>query len=281
LDREITEKAITYIKSKAKSKKPFFNYIGFTHFHPPFTVHPDFKNASKAGIYADTQMEVDHNVGLILKAIKDANIEDNTIVILTGDNGAGNFPSPGIASGDAGGSNGPWRGGLSTAYEGGMRTPAMIRWPGKVPAGKVSDEIFADLDWYPTLASMVSEQKRIPTDRPIDGVNQADFVLGKQEKSNREWVVTFVGDDLYAIKWRNMKVHFMTSSGTHAVVQRYTFPQVYDIKNDPAENYELWANEGYAHAWVMEPVMKILGKLKGSMVKYPNIKPGQEFEGYQ
>ena len=75
LDREIVEKSIAYIKSKAKLKQPFFNYIGMTHFHPPFTVHPDFKNASKAGIYADTTMEVDHNVGLIFKAIKDSGID--------------------------------------------------------------------------------------------------------------------------------------------------------------------------------------------------------------
>ena len=162
-----------------------------------------------------------------------------------------------------------------------MRTPAMIRWPGKVPAGKVSDEIIADLDWYPTIAHIIGEQKRIPTDRPIDGINQKDFLLGKQQKSNRESFVTFVGNDMYTVKWRNMKVHFMTSAGTHAVVQKYTFPQVYDIKNDPAEMYELWSNEGYAHAWVMEPVMKIIGELKGSMVKYPNIKPGEEFAGYK
>ncbi len=280
LDREITEKSIAYIKNRAKSKQPFFNYIGFTHFHPPFTVHPDFKNASKAGIYADTQMEVDYNIGLILKAIKDAGIEKNTIVILTGDNGAGNFPSPGILSGEAGGSNGPWRGGLSTAFEGGMRTPAMIRWPGKISAGKVSDEIFADLDWYPTIANLIGEQKRIPTDRPIDGINQQEFLLGKQQKSAREYFITFVGDDMYAVKWRNMKMHFLTAEGTHSVVQKHTFPQVYDIKNDPAEMYELWGNEGYAHAWVMEPIMKILTEMKVSMVKYPNIKPGEDFKGY-
>jgi arylsulfatase len=281
LDREIVEKSIAYIKSKAKSKQPFFNYIGMTHFHPPFTVHPDFENASRAGIYADTLMEVDHNVGLILEAIKAAGIEKNTIVILTGDNGAANYPAPGgVATGEVGGSNGPWRGGLSTAYEGGMRTPAMIRWPGHVAAGGVSDEIVADLDWYPTIANIIGEQQRIPTDRPMDGINQADFLLGKQDKSNREYFITFVGDDLFAIKWRNMKIHFMTAEGTHSIVQRYTFPQVYDIKNDPAENHELWGNEGYAHTWVMEPVSKIIAEVMASMATYRNIKPGEEFEGY-
>jgi arylsulfatase A-like enzyme len=280
LDREIVEKSIAFMRSSAKSKQPFFQYIGLTHFHPPFRVHPDFVNASKAGVFADTIMEVDYNVGMLLDAIKDVGIEKNTIVILMGDNAAGSFSHPGIASGEVSGSNGPWRGGLSTAYEGGMRTPSMIRWPGKIPKGTVSDEIFADLDWYPTIAGLIDEEGRIPTDRPIDGINQADFLLNKQSKSNREYVVAFVGDDIYAVKWRNLKIHFMTSESTHSSVQKYTFPQVYDIKNDPSEQYELWANEGYAHAWVMEPVTKILGQLRGSMATYRNIRPGEEFEGY-
>ncbi len=281
MDREITEKSVAYIKKMAKARKPFFNYIGLTHFHPPFLVHPDFENKSKAGVFADTVMEVDYNIGEILKAIKDADIEDNTLVILTGDNAAGAFPVRGVASGEVSGSNGPWRGGLSTGYEGGMRTPAMVRWPGKIPKGKVSDEIFADLDWYPTIAEFASASARVPTDRPMDGFSQTNFLLGKQEKSNREYVVTFVGTEVWSVKWRNMKIHFKTAEGTHdRVVGGYTFPQVYDIKNDPAESYELWGNEGYAHTWIMEPVSKILGSLQVSMVKYPNIKPGEEFNGY-
>ena len=282
MDREITEKSIAYITNMAKSGKPFYNYIGLTHFHPPFLVHPDFENKSKAGVFADTVMEVDYNIGQILKAIKNAGIEENTLVILTGDNAAGAFPVRGVASGEVSGSNGPWRGGLSTAYEGGMRTPAMVRWPGKIPKGLVSDEIFADLDWYPTIAELAGARARIPADRPMDGYSQAGFLLGKQKKSNREHVVTYVGADVWSVKWRNMKIHFKTAEGTHdRVVSGYTFPQVYDIKNDPSENYELWGNEGYAHTWIMEPVSKILGSLQASMVKYPNIKPGEEFSGYE
>ncbi len=281
MDYEITKKSIAYIKNKAEEGKPFYNYIGLTHFHPPFRVHPDFVNKSKAGIFADTLMEVDHNISEILKAIKEAGIEDNTIVILTGDNAAGAFPVHGVASGEVGGSNGPWRGGLSTAYEGGMRTPAIVRWPGKISKGKVSDEIFADLDWYPTIAEFAGAKALIPSDRPMDGFSQADFLLGKQEKSNREYVITFVGTDVWAVKWRNMKIHFKTAEGTHDRVVSYTFPQVYDIKNDPSETYELWGNEGYAHTWIMEPVSKILGQQQASMVKFPNIKPGEEFKGYK
>jgi arylsulfatase A-like enzyme len=281
MDSRATAKSIEFIKAHAKDPNPFYTYVAFTHFHPPWGVHPDFNNKSKAGIYADTKMEVDHNFGQILDAIKEAGIEDNTIVILTGDNGAANYPSPGVVTGEVGGSNGPWRGGLSTAYEGGMRTPAMIRWPGKIAAGKVTDEIIADLDMYPTIANLVGEGERVPTDRPFDGMNQADFLLGKQEKSSRDYFVTYVGDTVFAVKWRNMKVHFATFEGTHSIVQRYTFPQVFDIKEDVKESYELWGNEGYAHAWVMGPVTKILAGLATSMKEYPNIRPGEDFKGYK
>lgn len=284
LDNEITERAIENIKKQAKNGKPFFSFIAFTHFHPPYTVHDDFKNASKSGIYADTQMEVDFNIGRVLKAIDKAGIAKNTIVILTGDNGAGNFPQgSSLAAGEdgGGGSNGPWRGGLSTAYEGGLRTPAMIRYPDKIKAGRVSDEIVGDIDMYNTIASFAGADKLVPSDRPIDGVNQKDFFLGKKEQSNRDHFIVFVGDDLFAIKWRNIKMHFMATESTHsAAITKFTFPQVYDIKNDPKEAYELWGNKGYVHAWLMEPIMKKIVQLKTSMAKYPNIKPGEEFQGY-
>lgn len=280
LDRQSTDLAIGFIGDHAGGEAPFFLYIGFTHFHPPWGVHDDFVGASGAGIYADTKLEVDRNIGAILDAVDEAGISDNTIIVLFGDNGAANYPSPGLVTGEVGGSNGPWRGGLSTAYEGGLRTPAMIRWPGKIPAGKVSDEIVSILDLYPTIATLVGEAARIPTDRPIDGIDQSAFLLGQQERSNREHVVVFVGDDLFAVKWRNMKVHFATAEGTHAIVQKYTFPQVFDIKEDVKESYELWGNEGYIHAWVMSPVSKIIAELTESMQAYPNIKPGQDFDGY-
>ena len=115
----------------------------------------------------------------------------------------------------------------------------------------------------------------------MDGFSQTDFLLGKQAASNREYVVTFVGTDVWSVKWRNLKVHFKAAEGTHSNVQTFTFPQVYDIKNDPSENYELWGNEGYAHTWVMEPVARILSSLQASMVKFRNLSPGEEFEGYK
>ncbi|MFT5051213.1 MAG: arylsulfatase A-like enzyme [Chlamydiales bacterium] len=272
VDRIAVEKTIAFMKSRAVEKKPFFVYAALTQLHPPFLPHPDFKGKSRAGAYADIQMEVDHHVGMLLDAIEDAGVGENTIVVLTGDNAAGNET-------DEGGSNGPWRGGLSTAYEGGTRTVGMVRWPGRIKP-RVSDEIVACLDWMPTLANLIGEGQRVPTDRPVDGVDQSSFLLGS-EKSAREHVVTYVGDKVFAVKWRTLKVHFYTAESTFSPIVQHTFPQVYDVKNEPGETRELWKTEGYSHAWVMRPVMKILGELAASQEQYPNIRTGQEFTGYK
>jgi arylsulfatase A-like enzyme len=272
VDRIAVKKTISFMQERASEEKPFFTYVALTQLHPPFIPHPDFKGKSRAGAYADIQMEVDHHVGMLLDAIGDAGIEENTLVILSGDNAAGN-------ESDEGGSNGPWRGGLSTAYEGGTRTVGMVRWPGRT-APRISDEIVASLDWLPTLASLVGEAKRVPTDRPIDGVDQSEFLLGAEE-SAREHVVTYVGDKIFAVKWRTLKVHFLTAESTFSPIVQHTFPMVYDIKNEPGETRELWKTEGYAHAWVMRPVMKILDDLAASQKQYPNIKTGQKFSGYK
>ena len=278
LDGEVVEKTSAFIAKQARAKKPFYIYAAFTQIHPPFLPHPDFKGKSRAGEYADIQMQVDHYVGQILDALDQAGVADDTIVILTGDNAAGEHS---INWGGEGGSNGPWRGGLSTGYEGGIRTPGMIRWPEHIPANRVSDEILSDLDWLPTLANLVGEENRVPTDRPIDGIDQSDFLLGKQDKSSREYIVTYVGDRVFAVKWRTLKVHFYTAEGTFSPIVEHTFPQVFDIKNDPGETRELWQAEGYSHLWVMKPVMGILTDLAASQQQFPNIKPGQDFAGYE
>jgi len=278
LDSEIVEKTSVFIEKQARANKPFYIYAALTQIHPPFLPHPDFEGKSHAGEYADIQIQVDHYVGQILDALKRAGVENETIVILTGDNAAGEHSAN---WGGEGGSNGPWRGGLSTGYEGGTRTPGMIRWPGQIPAGKVTDEILSDLDWFPTLAKLVGEESRVPNDRPIDGVDQSDFLLGKKDTSNREHIVTYVGDRVFAIKWRTLKVHFYTAEGTFSPIVEHTFPQVFDIRNDPGETRELFQSEGYSHLWVMKPVMDILRDLTVSQQRYPNIRPGQDFSGYE
>lgn len=167
IDRMIVERSNEYIKRHAASENSFFLYIGLTDFSPPWAVHPYFDGISGSGIYSDTLIQLDHHIGMILQSINDAGLEEDTIVVLTGDNGT----VPTLAGG---GSNGPYRGGIS-GFEGSLRTVGMMRWPGKIKAGRVTDEIVASLDWLPTLAAFAGEQNRIPDDRPIDGIDQSDF----------------------------------------------------------------------------------------------------------
>jgi arylsulfatase A-like enzyme len=128
----------------------------------------------------------DYRTGQILDAIHDAGIED--------DNGP-------EATDPREGDSGPWRGTYFTAMEASLRAPFIIRWPGKIPAGRVSNEIVHIVDMYPTLARVAGA--KVPTDRAIDGIDQLDFFLGKQENSNREGFPAYVADRLQAVKWHN------------------------------------------------------------------------------
>ena len=128
LDEQIAARAADFIKRTAAAGHPLFTYICFTQMHPPLIHHPDFTGKSGGGIYSDTLAELDHRTGQILDAIDQAGISENTIVVWSSDNPAGRSTS-------MGGSNGPWRGHFGSGFEGGMRTPAMVRWPGKVKAG--------------------------------------------------------------------------------------------------------------------------------------------------
>jgi len=273
IDREIVEHSEAFIAKQANADSPFFLYMALTQVHPPLGHNPDFDNITGTGIYGDILTEVDYNVGRIVDALDKNGLAENTILILSGDNGA-------VTEGIGGGSNGPWRAGF-TGYEGGLRTVGMVRWPGKIEAGRVSDEIFATLDWMPTLAKLVGEDDRMPTDRPIDGMDQSAFLLGNQEKSNREHVLVYIGDELFSVKWRTFKIHLKTAESMWAPVQTNIFPTVYDVRNDPGEDNELMKYSLFAYSWVYGAMGHIIQQKALTMQEYPNIKPGEDFEGYE
>ena len=177
LDEQIATRAAAFIAEKAAAGTPFFAYVCFTQMHPPLIRHPDFRGRSGGGVYSDTLAELDHRTGQVLDAIDEAGITDNTIVVWTSDNPAGRAQS-------MGGSNGPWRGHFGSGFEGGMRAPGMVRWPGHVPAGAVTDEIVTAVDWLPTLASLVGESKRVP-DRPPDRRRRCLLVPARAEPDIR------------------------------------------------------------------------------------------------
>src|SRR5262249_55472376 len=178
-------KTVDFIKRQAAAKKPFFVYLGYSEMHSPVACNPEFvgKSPLRGGLYSDCIAEMDYRVGQVLDAIKAAGVEDNTIVVLSSDNATDGL-SGGAALG--GGSNGPWRGNFFyTPFEGSMRVPAIVRWPGRVPAGVVTEEMLAAVDWLPTLAGIAGASNLGPRDRPIDGKDASAFILGKSPTSAR------------------------------------------------------------------------------------------------
>ena len=177
MDAEIASRAVEFIKRNASAGKPFYAYVPFAQVHMPTLPNLEFAGRTGNGDWADCLAEMDYRTGQILDAIKQAGIENDTLVIFASDNGP-------EATHPWEGDSGPWRGTYFTAMEGSLRTPFIIRWPGKVPAGRVSNEIVHIVDLFTTLARVGGAE--VPKDRPIDGVDQLDFFLGKQETSNRE-----------------------------------------------------------------------------------------------
>ena len=279
LDEMITKHTSDYITRQAKAGKPFFVYTGLSQFHPPFKAHPDFDQTSpeRIGGYSDMIAEMDFRVGQILDAIKQAGVEENTIVIFSSDNASG-----GLHSVPAGGSNGPWRGAFANPpYEGSMRVAAMIRWPGHVPASVVSQEMLTAHDWMPTLAGMAGNSDRVPKDRPIDGIDASAFMLGKSKTTGRESYLFFGPDGgPMSVKWKNIKVILRYADSFETPIEKPYWPRVYDLTSDPHEDYNLMVYK-LDMTWMLGPALKAVADYQKSVAEYPNIKPGQEFEGYK
>ena len=209
IDGDLTDKAIDFIRRQAKAKKPFFAYIPYTATHFPTLPHPDFAGKTGNGKWADLLHQIDTYVGRLIDETEKLGISDNTIIIFTADNGPEAAPSGQshlTVEGVYGGTAGPWRGTLFTGFEGALRVPFAMRWPAKIAAGSESDEIVHAMDLFPTLAKIAGG--KVPKDRIIDGVDQSAFLLGKQNKSNREGFIVYMGTKIFAVKWKNWKLHF-------------------------------------------------------------------------
>ncbi|MXV53213.1 sulfatase-like hydrolase/transferase [Pedobacter sp. HMF7647] len=262
IDAEVTRRAIDFMQRSVQAKKTFYAYVPFTLVHFPALPNPKFAGKTGNGDFPDALAEMDSHVGEILDAVDKLGIRDNTIFVFTSDNGPDpTFPSQG--------SSGPWRGYYFTHMEGSLRTPFIIRWPGKIPAGRVSNEIVHEVDTYTTFAKIAGA--KIPGDRPVDGVDQSDFFFGKA-KSNREGFPVFVADRLEAVKWKNFKMAFYEAEREWwSPPTKLGVPQIFDLYTDPKEEYPATLTP---NAWVGGFMMKIIGDFEKSLVKYPLIKPG-------
>jgi arylsulfatase A-like enzyme len=261
MEAEITNRAVDFIKRNASAGKPFFAYIPFSLMHVPTLPNPEFAGKTGNGDWADCLAEMDYRTGQILDAIKQAGIEDNTLVVFTSDNGP-------EATDPWEGDSGPWRGTYFTAMEASLRAPFIIRWPGKVPPGSVNNEIVHIVDMYTTLAHVGGAE--VPKDRAIDGVDQLDFFLGKQETSNREGFPAYVADRLTAVKWRNWKMHLIKQDNMYDVPEKLPLPKVINLLTDRKEERDVAA----FNTWVTFPMVKIISEFQASLQKYPPIKSG-------
>ncbi|MBB5036967.1 sulfatase family protein [Prosthecobacter dejongeii] len=277
--RRITEKAVSFIRRN--EKKPFFLYVPHVMPHVPIFASDRFKGQSPHGLYADVVEELDWSVGMILAAVQQAGVADNTLILFMSDNG------PFLSYGNHAGNAAPLREGKLTSYEGGVRVPFIARWPGQVPAGKVNEELFTAMDLMPTFQAWREDAEPAAPVKTQDGKDVTDLLLGKEgAKSPHEAIAIYAGGELQAIRsgewklhfvhpyitphdspgrdgkpsnWENMKPAAITQSGIEGIATRHGYKvaqqplALYHLKEDIGELTDVSA----AHPDIVERLQKL------------------------
>ncbi|HIJ52090.1 MAG TPA: sulfatase-like hydrolase/transferase [Planctomycetes bacterium] len=236
LTQRYTEESIKFITEN--KNRPFFLYLPHTMPHVPLFVSEKFKGKSKRGLYGDVIEEIDWSVGRILKTLKELGIDEKTLVLFTSDNG------PWLGKKHHGGSALPLRDGKFTTYEGGMREPTIMRWPGEIPEGKVCGEVCGTIDLLPTFARLAGAEP--PADRVIDGKDIWPLISGRpRAKSPHKAFFYYRGNKLEAVRSGRWKLH------------RKKKTALYDLEIDISEKNNLAAGHP-----------KIVKRLTGVMEKF-------------
>lgn len=266
LTRRYTDEAISFITRN--KKKPFFLYLPHTSVHLPLFPGEGFKGKSQNGKYGDWIEEVDASTGEILKTLKELDLEKNTLVIFTSDNGS---------NGRNGGSNAPLKGTKGSTHEGGMRVPCIMRWTGKIPSGSTCSQLASTLDLLPTFTSLAGGS--LPKDRKIDGLNITDLIFAKDgAKTPRTSFFYYHTSQLQAVrsgKWKLVlprKVRFDGWSG-----KKENSPlQLFDLSVDVGEKTDLAAK----HPEVVERLRKLANQAQADLGDGPNKGSGQREAGW-
>jgi len=272
-DRKITEWATDFMRRSHGDGKPFYVYLPYTQVHIPPIPDPEYAGKTRRGNWADLLTQMDDFTGRVLDSLDELGLAENTIVVWASDNGADStyrFPAgdPDPFGGQWRGSSGPWRGGLFTSLEGSNRTPCIVRWPGNVPAGKVSNELVHEVDWFTTL--LLAAGAEVPGDRMIDGMDMRTFLLGEAEQSGRDAILCLQGNRLQAVKWRQWKAHLFKQDEFMSTWSAYNLPHIHNLEWDPREEHEV----GFPHGWVAHPMAAAAGAFLKSLAAEPPIKPG-------
>ncbi|MEC9031210.1 MAG: sulfatase [Planctomycetota bacterium] len=250
LTRLYTDKAIDFLENRRDKKKPFVLYLAHTMMHTIIDASEPFRGKSAGGLYGDVVEEFDFETGRLLDALDKLGLRDNTLVIYTSDNGPWNQPAytdrkKGHPKGSIfWGEAGPLRAGKGSCYEAGVRVPCIVRWPGKVPAGRASDAIFSTLDFMPTFAALAGF--KAPDDRVIDGVDQTRLLLGKNPKGARQTFL-YRNNGIRRGKWKYLKAKhnvygYARDRNREELEELYNLDaDIGETKNLAAENPELIA----------------------------------------
>jgi arylsulfatase len=295
VDDEILNFTTKFIDKAKADNKPFFVWLNPTRMHVITHLSDKYEatrtpengwSTEEAGM-----AQLDDIVGSVMKKLKDIGVDDNTIVVFTTDNGAENFTWPD-------GGQTPFAGAKGTALEGGFRVPAMVRWPGKVPAGKVENGIFSGLDWFPTLvaaagnANIVDELKKGKQlgdgsyKVHLDGYNQMDLITGKGPSARNE-IFYFTEGNLSAVRIGDFKYRFTDQPGGWlGGTIKVDWPILTNLRLDPFERTGLpsgdkgsWAYYNWFafEFWRFVFVQQEVGKLAQTAIDFPPMQQGASF----
>jgi len=255
LTRRYTDKGIGFLE--ANRDKPFLLYLAHTMAHSVVDATAKFKGKSKGGLYDDVIEELDYHTGRLFDAIDRLGLRDNTLVVFTTDNGPWNNMQENLRKKHKGavawGSSGPLREGKGSTWEGGVRVPCIVRWPGHVPAGRVSDAIFSTVDFMPTIANLAGY--KVPEDRIIDGVNQTALLLGDSEQGARDHHYYFCRNELHGVRKGRWKLLLANRKNYYGYVKDTGSNQIelYDLKTDIGEK----RNVAGRHPEVVEELLEL------------------------
>jgi arylsulfatase len=241
------DRAVSFIERN--KDRPFFFYLAHSMPHVPLAASDAFRGKTEQGLYGDVISEIDASVGRVMKTLRDNNLEQNTLVIFTTDNG------PWLSYGDNAGSAGPLREGKGTCWEGGVRTPCIMRWPGVIPAGTESDAMLMTIDLFPTFAALTGAS--LP-DHPIDGKDIWPLIAGqaKSENPHDGYCFYYEQNQLQAVtsgdgRWKLVLPHtyrtLASRDGGHNGTpvkyeqRKVTAPELYDLTNDIGETKNIAA----------------------------------------
>ena len=284
VDDETSDRAIAFIREQHAAGKPWFVWWNGTRMHFRTHVKKELRGISGQDEYADGMVEHDMHIGKFLKLLDELGIADNTIVHYSTDNGPHYNTWPDAAAT-------PFRGEKNTNWEGGWRVPAMVRWPGKVPAGSVTNEIMAHMDWLPTFLAAAGDpdiKDKLLTGHQaggkrfkvhLDGYNQLDMLMGNGP-SKRDELFYFSDDgDLISLRYRDWKAVFMEQrvTGTLQVwAEPFTplrLPKIFNLRRDPYERADITSNTYWDwmidRAFALYAAQAIVGKFLASFEDYP------------